>query len=303
MKKLSIILILCALVNLKMFCNVMPSSDSTIELKKNTLLTTIMYFDEIKIDADNLCYKEFLENNLPQKFVKPFYEFTKENKNIGIEIIGVGLHESGWRVFRGKVNNNGSVDLGPLMLNSFNIANESFMNAFATDDTKKYEYDEDIYYMCICINYYMSLRSELGPYSSLQVYNGGWRTQNKNCSKQLKKTVCLYADKVYGFINQTYDKWSEYKDENLSDCVERITNIYTAKINSHPLMNVDNKFINKSVNFNYDLYHYSFINNNNKIYKNDEEYYRLFILMEWPLCNIIYSFKNGSPHRMIIDIV
>lgn len=171
--------------------------------------------------VEDRLYKSYLENTIPEKFVEPFFELTMNQKSIGIEILGVGFHESEWKYFVGKVNNNGSIDLGPLMLNSYNVSNKDFMVRYAKglDD---YKYDTDVYYMTVCIKFFKALRVEYGSFNALKVYNGGPKVMGKNCSADLNKKVTRYANTVYKEINRCFDEWSSFKEENRENIIALI---------------------------------------------------------------------------------
>ena len=192
-------------------------------MKKFLLLLVILFSIMIKgvaeekriedVEIENRIYKEFLKDTIPEKFVDPFYELTYKSKNIGIEILGIGFHESEWSVFIGKPNKNGSIDIGPLMLNSYNISNENFMKAYGkySDD---YKYDTDVYYMTVCITFFKALRNEYGSFNALKVYNGGPRVMKSDCKQELLTTVNKYANTVYKRINQCSTNYKIYKENN-----------------------------------------------------------------------------------------
>lgn len=260
--------------------------------KSKIELTKIIFADEIEYEIEEKTYHDFISNSIPSKFVNPFYEYTKNNKNIGIELLGIAKHESNWKVFDGPKNENGTRDHGPMMLNSGNLADEKFMLAFGSDCTN-YKYDRDIYYMCICINFYRDLRKQYGPWVALQIYNGGWRTVRKSCPARLKRTVTEYANKVYSYIN-SYE--SEYKTFKL-DSREKIENYvaiqYSTKLNNY----IRTQYIATKIDslkrtrigLGITLYP--------RIWKEllctfDEEYFELYILQKWCTQNIILFTKE-----------
>ena len=172
--------------------------------------------------VEDKMYYEYLSTKIPEKFVEPFYAATKKNKSIGIEILGLGFHESEWKKFiSNKPNENGSIDLGPLMLNSYNIADPEFMRKYGVN-SNGYEYDTDIYYMTVCITFYKALRNEYGSFNALQVYNGGPRVMRSTCSVTLKNTVKTYANKVYKRINECSESWDEFKTENKNETIRLV---------------------------------------------------------------------------------
>ena len=201
-------------------------ANSKVELAK------IAFKNEIEKEVEEKTYFDFIKSSIPNKFVKPFYDLTHKNKNIGIELLGTAKHESGWKVFEGPINANGTRDYGPLMLNSANLENGDFMDSFASN-CSQYENDRDIYYMCICINFYKSIRSEYGPWCALQIYNGGWRTVRKSCSPELKKVVVDYANKVYKFINNYDAGYKEFVALHHDEYTEYIAFQFSSKVNRY----------------------------------------------------------------------
>lgn len=170
-------------------------------------------FKNMESEINDELYKRYLYSTIPEKFVEPFFKMTKSNKSVGIEILGVGFHESEWKYFVGKVNANNSIDLGPLMLNSYNIANKEFMRRFASK-SEQYKYDTDVYYMTVCITFFKALRTQYGIFNALKVYNGGRRVLNKDVPTELAKTVTRYANKVCKNINSVHNSWTSFKELN-----------------------------------------------------------------------------------------
>jgi hypothetical protein len=220
------------LIIVLLISNVFALESNTTNANSKIELAKIVFKNEIEKEVEEKTYFEFIEETIPAKFVKPFYDFTHENKKLGIELLGTAKHESGWKVFKGPINSNGTRDYGPLMLNSANLENEEFMKSFSKN-CKQYEYDIDIYYMCICINFYKSIRTQYGPWCALQIYNGGWRTMRKSCPENLKRQVIGYANKVYSYIN-SYE--SEYKDFSSSRSEKHLNYIalqYSSKVEKY----------------------------------------------------------------------
>lgn len=227
-KKIYGVLLIIVLLVSKVFAveNNTTSANSRVELAK------IVFRNEIEKEVEEKTYFEFIKKTIPAKFVKPFYDFTHENKKLGIELLGTAKHESGWIKFEGPINVNGTRDYGPLMLNSANLESEDFMDSFASN-CSQYKNDRDIYYMCICINFYKSIRSEYGPWCALQIYNGGWRTVRKTCSPALKKIVVDYANKVYSHINSYESEYKEFHHSHSEKYLNYIAIQYSSKINKY----------------------------------------------------------------------
>lgn len=285
MKKSLLILICVLFSTLKLYA----TTDTFNSNFDNVIRSYAMnvYEEEIREETGDNLYLQFINESIPSKFVHPFYDFTKDNKNLGIEILGIAKHESNWKWFVGKRNANGSIDLGPLMLNSFNIEDEKFMKAFATEECEAYRYDTDIYFMLICINYYRSLRKDFGPFSALQIYNGGWRTVRKNCPAKLKETVVLYANTVYKYINAYSDGYKEYVKENESETKEKFIRKYSfiakyAAMNESTTKTYSNMIrYGVSVKIGRSYPDEQLVRSDmSMIY--DKKFYETYILMRWP---------------------
>lgn len=269
-----VLLIIGLLISSKVFAN-----NNTNIFANNLELAKIVFGDEIAKEVEERTYYEFIKESIPSKFVNPFYEFTYDNKDLGIELLGTAKHESGWIKFEGSLNNNGSRDYGPLMLNSKNLENEDFMNLFSKN-CREYEYDRDIYYMCICINFYTSIRKEYGPWNALQIYNGGLRTVRKTCSSSLKNKVIDYANKVYDYINE-YDKsYKFFISSHKEDYTNHIAYTYIDKVKSYIASLMNKNIVKCQYNFNNDNSSISNILINN-YYLFDREFYNLYILCSW----------------------
>jgi len=166
-------------------------------------------------------YLNFLKETIPEEFIDDFYEYTKDDIDSGVELIAMAQHESQWIHMISNVNNNGSIDLGPLMLNSYNIKNDTFMDQFSPKNVNfSSEYNQ---YMVVCINFYRSLKSEIeSVWLTLQVYNGGRRVLRADHSTKLYKQTANYADIVYKKIKNYRLKWENYKINNLEESRRQI---------------------------------------------------------------------------------
>ena len=138
-KKFYGVLLIIVLLVSKVFA--VESYNTTIANSKLEL-AKIIFKGEIEKEVEEKTYFEFIKKTIPAKFVKPFYDFTYKNKQLGIELLGTAKHESGWVKFEGPINSNGTRDYGPLMLNSANLDNEE-LNQEASIDTDEVELPEE----------------------------------------------------------------------------------------------------------------------------------------------------------------
>jgi hypothetical protein len=168
--------------------------------------------------VEDAVYYEFLCEKIPQRLVEPFYENTKYNKTIGCELLAIGQKESDWCVFVVlKTNENGTVDMGPLGLNSSHLGEYWYKNVI-TKKASEYRYDSDICYMIASIYYYRDLRNSMGTYTAYRQYNGGPTAERKLATKN-------YADDVSKFESKIVKDYENFKKEN----IERITLLFKEK--------------------------------------------------------------------------
>ena len=189
---------------------------------------SIKYDDAIISEVNDTLYYEFLQSELPAKFVDPFYYMTIYDEDFGLEVIGLGIHESGWKVFKGPLNNNGTRDYGPLMLNSANIQNEKFMDLYSKN-CLEFQDDLDTFYMCICMNFYKSIRNTYDEKRALMCYNGGYSSLSNTCTDEKKAIVTRYANIVMRRQNEVRQRYNEYKESRYMDLKNEITARYNER--------------------------------------------------------------------------
>lgn len=176
------------------------------------ILNAVVLFASSGIGTqEDLIYKSFLSKIVPEDYVDPFYENTKNNVTIGIELLAIGQKETEWKMKddgtwpvcrnRDKNGNVVSTDHGPLQLNSKNFV--SFEKMFG-EGLEEYKSNVDVYRMCLCIKYYQDIRCRSGTYNAFREYNGG--------SLYYKKPVTAeYADKTSIYNNSFAREYYTYK--------------------------------------------------------------------------------------------
>lgn len=169
-------------------------------------------------------YYDFINSKLPSDYAYPFYYYTRHNKKLGIELIAIGDHESGWRGVNSTTNSNGSRDVGVLQLNSYNIKNYDFMNQFTPKD-KTFITSLDVLYMTVCVNYYEHLIKQMNNsvWFALKVYNGGYRAISKQyANSRLDIATTRYANQVYDKIKIERVQFERFCRENRDDTRNRV---------------------------------------------------------------------------------
>jgi hypothetical protein len=155
---------------------------------------------------------------VPAEFVDVFYTMTKNNYDLGLLALGIAEVESEWRYMASRYpNSNGSVDLGPLGLNSRNLADPDFMRRFASPEYA--DHDPNIYCMTTCINLIRGLYYEYGDaHTALKVYNGGIHAVSTSERwDALSQITSLYANRVLRHCQSIEDRWDQYFNENSAD--------------------------------------------------------------------------------------
>ncbi len=114
--------------------------------------------------------EDFSEELITQLFEHGFERYT-------IAILALGYRESSWRYMRSPKNRNGTIDEGPLGLNSANSSSKEFMEKHApkytVGDINDPEYlISNQYYMAVAIQYFDYLYKDYGD-DIYCVYNGG----------------------------------------------------------------------------------------------------------------------------------
>lgn len=165
---------------------------------------------------EGLIYKSFVSTIVPKDYVDPFYENTKNNITIGIELLAIGQKETEWKMKangtwpvcrnRNKEGNITSTDHGPLQLNSLNF--EAFEKMFG-EGLEKYKKNVDIYRMCLCIKYYQDIRHRSGTYNAFREYNGG-------PAYYRKPVTGVYANITSEYNNRFSKEYSLYKRSEIA---------------------------------------------------------------------------------------
>lgn len=165
---------------------------------------------------EDLIYKSFVSTIVPKDYVDPFYENTKNNITIGIELLAIGQKETEWKMKangtwpvcrnRDKEGNITSTDHGPLQLNSLNF--EAFEKMFG-EGLEKYKKNVDVYRMCLCIKYYQDIRHRSGTYNAFREYNGG-------PAYYRKPITGVYANITSEYNNRFSKEYSLYKRSEIA---------------------------------------------------------------------------------------
>jgi hypothetical protein len=175
---------------------------------KENLVEVLEQIQISKYEIELEMYRQFVYENVPVEYSKSFFDNTRNNYELGLVYLGIAMKESEGFLHRVSIkpNKDGSIDLGPMQLNSNNLKNEKFMMAFAPEECIE---NIDVYYMIICINYFNSLLKdwEGNLYKALQNYNGGRKAVQNNTRITQK-----YAECVIGHYKGFKDKWKQFTE-------------------------------------------------------------------------------------------
>lgn len=124
----------------------------------------------LKSDTD--IAEGWYRTRIPAEYADAFLYYTRDKKEIRMDFYSIMVHESANFKYFVNRNRDGSYDYGPSQLNSNNLKNSRFRNAYRPKDeshiTSKY-----CYYMVMTIGFYYDLYKEFGHDYAFFVYNGG----------------------------------------------------------------------------------------------------------------------------------
>lgn len=206
---LKVVLACCILISLfnGVYANRVNSEVVNSEIKRNTLPRIAS-----TIDIMEMYYRE----NIPEEYANAFIYYTRNCPEIRQEFYSIMVHESGnFKAFVNK-NSNGSYDLGPSQLNTYNLKNEYFMELYSPKETTFIE-TKYTYYMVITINFYKDLVRKYGKEYAFYAYNGGEKCvalikeNNKDsCNRSLIKNVKNYNNSVNNILENTRNEIGTY---------------------------------------------------------------------------------------------
>lgn len=145
---------------------------------KRIVLTFIIFCITGSLNAtvnDDLFEQDFadylVKNNVPKQFQDTLLKYSHDAKST-IYLIAIGFVESEWKYMVSfQPNKNGSVDKGPLGLNSNNIQSSKFRQKFYPKD--QLQNHNNVTYMIASINYFRFLIDRYNYDNALLCYNGG----------------------------------------------------------------------------------------------------------------------------------
>ena len=188
-------------------CNAMIASCLDADYKTGR----VSKFNVTNIDQD---YMDYIEHDLheltaewvPEKYIPAFEYYTRcstieETVDLRLHILAVGKVESDWTPAIGKINKDGSYDIGYMQLNSDNIKDKWFIANYGPSEKDEFIFDDtdDMErYLIMCINFYKALYSVYGD-DACYCYNCGERNYRK---KYIPAITYIYSRKIKAQVNE-----------------------------------------------------------------------------------------------------
>jgi hypothetical protein len=158
--------------------------------------------------------EELIHNTVPADYVEAFLFYTGIDENsdtLRMQLLAIGKLESGWVKTKGDaINKNNSHDLGYLMLNSYNLGNDTFMNRFGPIEEYPAK-DKLELYLITCIRFYQYLCHRYGYENSPSIYNAG---ETKYIKHDISLVTHYYVARVNKYLTEYTDTLSEIARKN-----------------------------------------------------------------------------------------
>lgn len=254
-------------------------------IKEKELIITDIKNEYEKVVMDS-SYKELVHNVVPEPFTNYFYEETKNyNIEFNLILLSIAQYESGWKIFIHKKNKDGSVDYGPMGLNSKNILNSRFVEQFFPKDIKFINHNKDIVYMIACIRYFKSLYDKYNKENAIMIYNAGYtrvkRGDIPNITKRYLNIVREYYNIYYNMYITIYNKI--YVEKNKEFIKSKVQALY-----------IDDSYIKVNKNITYiGIYYYMTIKSLYTLYAKEKKFYIEFCYTKIPTWFDVIVFNNN----------
>ena len=159
-------------------------------------------------------YDILIDRHVHPDYVDEFKYQIKKNQwyDSTLELIALGYTESNWKYFRSPINSDGSRDLGPMGLNTYNIRNKSFMDKHKPKFGSLYDTNTYQYYMSVCMEYYEWILKDIGLEGSFMSYNGG---RSRYFRGTLPKASYNHQMKSMSYYNALEEEYQEILKELL----------------------------------------------------------------------------------------
>ncbi|GHU08421.1 hypothetical protein FACS1894151_04290 [Spirochaetia bacterium] len=174
-----------------------------------------------------------IAETVPERFRADFLAATQDIPEMRLVLMGMVKHESGWKIFTGRQNNNGTRDHGPLMINERNLGSAQFINAYYPKNPSG---DRQIDLLLTGINYFKDLYSRYGT-DAVYAYNCGltrYRTGN------IPRSTVAYYRIVQNYAGIYYNQLTAIREQQKetisSEYDEYVQDIIDAELAVFPLL-------------------------------------------------------------------
>jgi hypothetical protein len=161
-------------------------------------------------EQENAYYVKLVREIVPARFQKELIahtiDFPIEYKLLLLSQADVESYH--WTVMKSKPNNNGTIDLGPLGLNSNNIKDPWFRLKYWPTELEEAKADKNVIYMVACINFFTDLLNQFKTVEEVLIaYNAGPSTA-KNKVRPPARTR-LYISWVSESLNVIVNRFDD----------------------------------------------------------------------------------------------
>ena len=176
--------------------------------------------DSVKKNLINDYIKSYVPKDFSQNFIDFTDKFDSTDSNFKLCALAIADVESvKWTVFSSvKPNKDGSIDVGPMGLNSNNIKHKWFLKKYL-DNNVNYKSDNHKW-MNICINWLHEIYVHYGMNRALLVYNGGRGALSCKSNSSRFKMTRLYQKYVLSRYKYHKSKIEKIINTKLNSLVE-----------------------------------------------------------------------------------
>lgn len=214
------------------FTTTISGSSSSGDYLKNYSFESIFYsildhrIEKNTYDVDF----EFYKNRIPEEYLESFLKATDNLKEYRKVLYAMMLLESQhFTAYESKPNNNGTVDYGPLMMNSSNIKNPEFRKLYfpkeeffvGLTNTNREDY---VVYMIGCINLFKDHINKYSLNDSIRAYNAGPRILKATHWNNRVARSFSYLKRVKYYLNIVEDEYNIHLD-HVNNLDENLYNI------------------------------------------------------------------------------
>ena len=181
------------------------------------IMSTIVLHTHWDDNMDNQFFDRATEivaaRRIPNEYLETFLYYTRseEMKALRFHFMAIADIESNWVWMRSfQPNRDGSLDLGPMGLNSNNIKNSDFMNRYAPKDLT-HIHNENQLYMVTCMNYFYNLYKNRGlGEDAFYAYNTGIGNYLRGHIPDITRRYRRRSiEGIERYLNQTMDVYTE----------------------------------------------------------------------------------------------